>query len=161
MEINISPRRSGKTTRLIDWVKKGEDRVVLFATTEEASYLKKQYPEIADNLYYWVDWKEKKDINKEIGIDNADCVLHKVFGRSIQKLEFNQELIKKYMGENNIKKMKKYTVIEQYWPGGAMGSIKEEMQRVEAMSDDEAIEKAKKRGQKSDGSYRITNIETL
>ena len=102
MEINISPRRSGKTTRLIDWVKKGEDRVVLFATTEEASYLKKQYPEIADKLYYWIDWREKKDLNKEIGIDNADCVLHKIFGRSIQKLEFNQGLIKKFIYNKEI-----------------------------------------------------------
>ena len=67
--------------------------------------------------------ERKKDINKEIGIDNADCVLHKMFGRSIQKLEFNQGLIKN-IWEKIILKNEKYTVIEQYWPGGAMGALK-------------------------------------
>lgn len=103
MEINISPRMSGKTTKLIEWVKEKKNRVVLFSSNSEAFHLKAQYPKIANKLYYWEEWRASRDFNKgnkEIGIDNVDCLLHAMLGRNIKKIEFNQELVESVKFEN-------------------------------------------------------------
>ena len=95
MEINIGPRRSGKTTRLINWLKEDINRVCIFSSREEVLNLQKLYPQIADKFFYWADYRSKcVNTNAEIGIDNADCVLRELFGKHITKIEFNQELIK-------------------------------------------------------------------
>ena len=101
MEINISPRRSGKTTRLINWLTENVNRVCVFSSREEVFNLQELYPKVADRLFYWEDYRSKHvNTNVEIGIDNADCVLRELFGKNIIKIELNQELIKSVRCEN-------------------------------------------------------------
>lgn len=93
MEIEISPRASGKTTKMIDWLGMGRNRVLLTFSEQEARRLRSIYPLLANSIYCWEVWlKDQYGVGpeKEIGIDNADYILGNYLKHPIIKATFNE-----------------------------------------------------------------------
>lgn len=103
MNIDISPRGSGKTTRAIEWLKKDlEKRVLITYSHEEENRLKHLYPECSHRI---VDWRSYMDSMKSGGssfsriqnprlmIDNADMFIQKIFDWNVTDLTFTKDEI--------------------------------------------------------------------
>ncbi len=94
MHIDISPRSFGKTTRLIEWLKKDSKRILVTFSNQEAARLKELYPELKEQIYEWSNWRDNQfcfEYEKEIGIDNADLILQSLLRNEIKILTITQE----------------------------------------------------------------------
>lgn len=79
MKIIYSPRQSGKTTQLIEWLKEKPDRILLVHSREYVWQLVHQYPELDGRIVTWNDFLHKRrefnqfpDEIKRVAIDNAE-----------------------------------------------------------------------------------------
>lgn len=103
MNIDISPRGAGKTTRAIEWLRKDLDkRILLTFSNDEENRLKKLYPDCSHRI---VDWKSyvlsiarggssfSRIQNPRIMVDNADIVLQKMLDYNITDVSFTKDEI--------------------------------------------------------------------
>ena len=94
MEIDLSPRQAGKTTRMIEWLKIGRSRILLTHTMREAERLREQYPDLEDCIFSWDQWLKKQhgvSHRVELAVDNADYILQAQVSDDIKRISFNKE----------------------------------------------------------------------
>lgn len=93
MDIDISAVASGKTTRIVEWVKKDKKNVLVTFSAKESERLKRLYPEIENRIYCWEEWlvirySQPHDIL--VGIDNADLIVQQMTMRSVEKITLSK-----------------------------------------------------------------------
>ena len=88
MKIYISPRRSGKTTKAVDWLKEKDNRILITFGIQEADRLRELHPNLSKRIMTHREYRdtffvteEKK--NQEIGIDNLDQVIQSLFDDNV------------------------------------------------------------------------------
>ncbi len=95
MKLDYSPRASGKTTRLIEWLSKKPDRLLITFSHAEENRLKRLYPELSTRI---VDWRSYQQSHmhgspmKEVSIDNADIILQEQFRQKISRISISDDL---------------------------------------------------------------------
>lgn len=78
MYIDLSPRRGGKTYRLLRWIEKDPRRLLITFNEKTASYLKQEYRHLASQIISWPEYMRSSTKNPprtEIAIDNAELIL--------------------------------------------------------------------------------------
>jgi hypothetical protein len=100
MIIDYSPRASGKTTKLIEWIQEDPNtRYLITFSSREEYRLKQLYPELDRNIYYWETWVKKKregglsGNHSSVAVDNADYILERVLETYINKVSITKEEI--------------------------------------------------------------------
>jgi len=103
MNVDYSPRGSGKTTRAIEWLKVDpEKRVLLTYSHDEENRLKRLYPELAHRIVDWESYLRSmkqggssfsRIENRRVMVDNADYVLQKMLDWNITDVTINREEI--------------------------------------------------------------------
>ena len=86
MEIDYSPRCSGKTTRMIEWLKEDPNRVLVVHTIGYRDNLKRQYPELSERFHVahtLMDSHLHISHESVLGFDNLDLILAHMFKRRI------------------------------------------------------------------------------
>lgn len=91
MEINISPRQSGKTTKMIAWLKQNDNAVLLVHNHQERMRLINNCelnPSQSARIMTYDAWLggyilASKDV--KIAVDNAEIFLQRVFGGRLRK----------------------------------------------------------------------------
>lgn len=83
MRIYNMPRQSGKTTLLINWLTLDENHILIVHSTEEASRLRRDYEEVADQIVtvtFVVGGGLRGRRNIVVAIDNLDLILPALLG---------------------------------------------------------------------------------
>lgn len=79
MKIDLSPRAGGKTTRLIEWLRGDDKRIMITFSHEEENRLKRLYPELSNRILDWESYQKAYQPHmskfEECGIDNVDIIL--------------------------------------------------------------------------------------
>lgn len=98
MEIIIRPRRTGRTTKMMDWLNGDSNRILLTFSQQEADRLKEQYkemPSVVDRIFSWDIWLRdqygKSSRDTEVGIDNADYILQNYLKNPLRKITMEDE----------------------------------------------------------------------
>lgn len=88
MEVIVNGRQAGKTYRLVEWVKQGEQidsypgwsRVIVVQSVGEALLLRRDYGLNVRQVLSLKEWGENRAGNSqvEIALDNADLVLGEI-----------------------------------------------------------------------------------
>ena len=94
MEIDVSTRAAGKTTRLIDWLKITPKGILLTFNTTEADRLRRKYPELRNQIHSWNKWSDAQrgtSRDLEIVIDNADYILQSYLSHSLKKITMTKD----------------------------------------------------------------------
>jgi hypothetical protein len=100
MKIDYSPRASGKTTRLIEWLRADEQRLLLTVSHDEENRLKRLYPDLSNRIVDWESYLRARNSGgsltasriRTIGIDNADLVLGRVFQGFVEKITITDDV---------------------------------------------------------------------
>ena len=88
MKVVSGGRGTGKTAKMIDWLFKHEDGVLIVATEERRRYLADKYDPIDDmgirnriqTAQIWIN-RPASFYHTEVVIDDADEILNDLFGR--------------------------------------------------------------------------------
>ena len=101
MKIELSKRMSGKTTRLVAWVRENNTHVLVTFSEEEKARLQRVYPDIAGRVKTLTDFKNgsSQGGHSVVGIDNADMILQKMIERPIEYININykeEDTVTKY-----------------------------------------------------------------
>jgi hypothetical protein len=85
MNVDYSPRGSGKTTRLIEWLRGDPKRVLITISHEHEKDLRQLYPELGMQIVGWESYRRKYRGGHitEVAIDNADIILQKMIPEKI------------------------------------------------------------------------------
>lgn len=98
MIIDASPRRSGKTTRVVEWVKAEKNRAMIVHSIDEKKRIIKEYGLTEDQVY-----THNQIINSPYGlgakisdfyIDNAEKVINKIFSDKVAGISVETEATK-------------------------------------------------------------------
>ena len=95
MKVILSPRRSGKTTKMIEWLKEDEKHLRLVITHEEELRLKREYPEVRNQIVDWESYVETHKSGsyfKTVSIDNAEMILQKYLVHPLDTITISDEL---------------------------------------------------------------------
>lgn len=95
MKIEIKPRQSGKTTKMIDWLSNYKERILITFSHDEECRLKNLYPEVGNRIMCFDCYNLKNkcagNYDFEIGIDNADMILQSFFKQRIRIITCSNE----------------------------------------------------------------------
>ncbi|WP_147154151.1 hypothetical protein [Reyranella soli] len=94
MRIDYSPRASGKTTRLIEWLKAKPDRFLLTFSHDEENRLKRLHPDLSNRIVDWRSYQRRfmhGSPMHQIAIDNVDLVLEEQFRQRIAIASISDE----------------------------------------------------------------------
>lgn len=88
MQVDYSPRQMGKTTRMIEWLRKDTKRVLITFSHDEENRLKRLYPDLSNRILDWESYLSRytrgMDIDQVVAIDNADIILQRMVDRPIE-----------------------------------------------------------------------------
>lgn len=93
MEVDYSARRTGKTTRLIEWLREDEGRVMITFSHMEENRLKREFPELSTQIVDWESYQNRYRQGrkiKEVGIDNADMILQSMIPEQIKIISISE-----------------------------------------------------------------------
>lgn len=101
MKIELSKRMSGKTTRIVEWVRQNNTHVLVTFSEEEKARLQRTYPDISGRIKTVVDFQNgsSQGGHSVIGIDNADMILQRMINHPIEYLNINyteDDIVTKY-----------------------------------------------------------------
>lgn len=94
MEKIIQPRASGKTAKMIEWLREDEEHILVTYSTHEEKRLHRLYPELLERIFFWGRWIENNQYGigkKYIAIDNADIILQSHSKHPIMKITMSSE----------------------------------------------------------------------
>lgn len=86
MKIDYSPRASGKTTRLIEWLRADPHRLMITFSIREEVRLKEIYRDVAERILDWHSYQRSSLGSRRIDqvcIDNVDLLLQRLCRESI------------------------------------------------------------------------------
>lgn len=79
MILDYSPRRSGKTTRLLNWIAKDPRRLLIVHDSHYAQILRDEKPELAKQICAWSEYMNTGSGFRihftSVSLDNADMIL--------------------------------------------------------------------------------------
>ena len=82
MKIDYSPRASGRATRMIKWLCKKPERILITFSHAEENRLRRKYPDFSTRILNWRSYQQRYMHGsqiKEIAIDNVDLILQEQF----------------------------------------------------------------------------------
>lgn len=90
MKIYILPRQSGKTTKMIEWLRKDPKRIMITFSYENSKLLARQNPDLAGQFIdinsYMSDWHMRcRDVGG-VAVDNADEILQIILKTRIEEM---------------------------------------------------------------------------
>lgn len=106
MQTIIGGSQSGKTTKLFEWLKEHDKRILIVVSQNEKFRLIKQFvsqeerensdlPEWTNRVMTYYEFLEKKSLintpGGQIGIDDADAFLHQLFHRPVAIISITGE----------------------------------------------------------------------
>jgi hypothetical protein len=59
MKIDYSPRASGKTTRMIEWLRENPQRILVTFNHAEENRLKHEYPDLSMRILEWRSYQQR------------------------------------------------------------------------------------------------------
>jgi len=95
-------RSMGKTSQIVEWLRGKKNRLLLVSENHEASRIGRKYSDIKDQVLsyrQWLDFNGGIQVSRikvgeekfcEIGIDNADQILEKLFACPVKVMTFNK-----------------------------------------------------------------------
>ena len=93
MKIEISPRQSGKTTSLVNWLKGNEKRILITFSAREADRISRDFKVDRKKVLTWQEYHQQhRTIGTkvdEVSIDNCDLILQGLFRERIDKITFS------------------------------------------------------------------------
>jgi thymidine kinase len=92
MEIDYSPRQSGKTTRMLEWLRADQNRVLLVHNYEYAHELGIENKDVKDRIMSWNDYipKQKgRNPLEHVAIDNAEFFFRSRINAPIDKISMS------------------------------------------------------------------------
>ena len=94
MELDYSPRQSGKTTRIVEWLRLNPMGLVVTFSRDRADAIKKEFGLSEGSVLSWDEYYKGyktygKDIS-EIVIDDVDIILQKICKEKINKVTFSK-----------------------------------------------------------------------
>jgi hypothetical protein len=103
MKIIYEPRMSGKTTKMIESLRKDERLFMITFSHAEENRLKQAYSDVSNRIVDFKSFLEARGKgtffnrmnpnSRMLVIDNADYILEKIFGEYIREATFNKEVI--------------------------------------------------------------------
>lgn len=93
MNIDYSPRASGKTSRLIDWLREKPNRILITFSHEEENRLKRLYNDLSTRIVEWRSYQRRYmhgNPMKHIAIDNADLILQEILAQPIEQITITE-----------------------------------------------------------------------
>lgn len=96
MKILYSPRQGGKTTRMVEWLREEQSRMLVTFSDKEARRLVELYPDLVNRIVTWREYVERRSFawNKhpsKIAIDNADIILQMLCRDEIDVITISNE----------------------------------------------------------------------
>ena len=92
MEVDISQRQAGKTTRMIKWLRGDEGRMLITFSHQRENQMKREYKDVANRILDWRSFQDRyayapatREI-KELGIDDADMILNNLFEGMVTRI---------------------------------------------------------------------------
>lgn len=95
--IELSARGCGKTTRMIEWLRSGPNRLMLVISEQERRRIisEKDNLDLANKIVTFEMYRRQirraSQGIQEIGIDNADIILEDLIGRPISKMTMTDD----------------------------------------------------------------------
>lgn len=89
MIIDHTFRRSGKTTRAVNWVRAKDTRILVVINETMRDIMRAEYSDIATRIVTIDEAKTLKDV--DIAIDNADCLLNEMLGGNVKVMTVSTE----------------------------------------------------------------------
>ena len=94
MRVEIAPRQSGKTTKLIKWLNESNKRILITFSVKEADRISQDFKIDRKRVLTWDEYfGKKKTLGTEIdkvSIDNIDLILQGLFRERIEKITFSK-----------------------------------------------------------------------
>lgn len=94
MKIDYSPRQSGKTTRMVKWLREDKRRVLIVFGFIEKKRLAGLHKGIESQVMTWSEYKSLKGyerVIKEISIDNAETILKLMVNHEISNITISSD----------------------------------------------------------------------
>lgn len=97
MKIDLAPRGTGKTTRMLEWLGGKETRVLIVHDEREAHRLRshENNKDIAGRIFTWQEYKNRNGLPgtliTEVSIDNADIILQSQLRHPIRRISILDE----------------------------------------------------------------------
>lgn len=103
MKVDYSPRGSGKTIRMIQWLSEKPDRVLLTFSDVEAKRLQQEYDKedrlgLSQRICTFSNYIERRGTawscgrNREVAIDNADIILQGMIRDRLSSISISSDL---------------------------------------------------------------------
>ena len=95
MRFDYSPRASGKTTRMTEWLAADESRILITCSHDEENRLKWLYPKLKHRIVDWESYQHRHmhgNAMNEIAIDNADTILQSQLRQKIALVTMTAEI---------------------------------------------------------------------
>ncbi len=100
MKIDYSPRASGKTTRMIEWLQRDRNRVMITISRSEVRRLQSLYPDVEKQIVSWEDFQHRHhaaDMSiTEVGVDNVDIILQQSLRLPVKVISMTYDENEKY-----------------------------------------------------------------
>jgi len=90
--LELSPRQSGKTTRMIEWLKGNSNRILLTYNEAEAIRLRRENKDLVSQFMSWGDYMSKqKQLSRdhEVSIDNMECIIRIMVNHPIVRMSMS------------------------------------------------------------------------
>lgn len=111
MEVFVGGRRTGKTHRMVEWVKQGRmidqypgwNRIILTSTLDEAQRLRHDFDLDYRQVFSLLEWKNGHIPHRNaiaLGIDNVDMLLFHILGGPIDAMSLTGEEVD--LGEDEL-----------------------------------------------------------
>lgn len=108
MIIDNGARRSGKTTRLVEWARKGPARIILTFSYCRAKQIERDFPDIAGKVYdieNYISSHNKFLLSyvkpDEIGIDDLELGLQRLLGAPVSQVSLSNAYTLKDIRQSN------------------------------------------------------------
>lgn len=116
MIIDSGARRSGKTTRLVEWARKRPTRIILTFNYRRAKQIESDFPDIAGKVYDIENYinNQNKFLPRhvtpdEIGIDDLELGLQRLLGAPVSQVSIsNAYTMKDIKQRDQISRQEKY-----------------------------------------------------